>query len=45
MQIVGRHSATVRRAFPFGPVVLHDERSTTDSRLELTVADLPRRRI
>jgi hypothetical protein len=46
MQILGRHCSSglcdLREAFPLGPVVLHDNRSTTNSRLELTVRQIYR---
>ena len=42
MQIFGRHCCDLRYAFPLGPVVLHDDRSTTNSRLELTVREIYR---
>jgi hypothetical protein len=32
----------VRHAFPLGPVVLHDNRSTTNSRLERTASQIYR---
>lgn len=41
MQILGRHSATGAMPSHFGPVVLHDDRST-NSRLELTVRQIYR---
>ena len=46
MQILGRHCSSgpcdLREAFPLSPVVLHDNRSTTNSRLELTVRQIYR---